>query len=568
MENPTIDTLINELDAAKHDWAKTGIGQRILILQGIKDSLIKVSDAWVKTAAQQKLIPAGSALKGEEWFSGPYALMTYCNAMITTLSGMQGKKYLNSIPLRLLENGQIAAKTVPHSIWDHLLLSGVKAEVWMQKGVNMANLAANTATAYDPSGQRQAKVALVLGAGNIAAIAPLDCLDKLFCQHQVVILKMNPVNEYLTEFLQIALKPLIDKNALRIVKGDAQLGEYLCNHPQIDEIHITGAGASHDAIVWGTGAQAVKNKKAARPVNRRRITSELGNVGPTIVVPGPWSKADLAFQAEHIASQKLHNSGFNCIACQMLILPKDWDKTEALMQNLKAVMAKTPPRQMYYPGAKGRMAEFASHSDTAQEFERGDAVACVVVPYEKGADDWYAENEVFAPAMSTYQIAENDPARYLQQAISFANQELHGTLGANIIIHPKTIKQIGKKQFEALIYELHYGCIGINAWSGLGFLLNQIPWGAFPGHTLDDVQSGIGFVHNTFMFDKAERSVITAPFRPFPRSLLSGELSLMPRPPWFVTNKKQHKIGKLLTELQHKPKWKKLPKIMFLALRG
>ncbi len=568
MKNSEIDSIIDEIDAAKQSWAQSETSDRIAILRDVKDCLLSVSDAWVKKAAQQKKIPAGSPLKGEEWFSGPYALMTYCNAMITTLSGMQGKDFLKSIPLRELANGQIAARVVPHSIWDRLLLSGVRADVWMQKDVNMDNLAEATATAYDaPAARRQGKVALVLGAGNIAAIAPLDCLHKLFGEHQVVILKMNPVNEYLAEFFQIALKPLIERDALRIVKGGADLGKYLCNHAKIDEIHITGAGDSHDAIVWGQGAEGVKNKQAGTPVNRRRITSELGNVGPTIVVPGPWSKADLRFQAEHIATQKLHNSGFNCIACQMLILPDLWDKTQTLISNIESVMATLAPREIYYPGAADRMAEFASRSDKAQSFARGDAPACVVVPYEKG-DDWFTNTEVFAPAMSTYRISESDPVAYLKAAIMFANQELHGSLGANIIIHPKTIKQIGKKKFEALIADLHYGCIGVNAWSGLGFLLNQVPWGAFPGHTLDDVQSGIGFVHNTFMFDKAERSVITAPFRPFPRNLLSGEFSLLPRPPWFVSNKKQHKIGKLLNELQHKPKWKTLPRIMLLALRG
>lgn len=69
----------------------------------------------------------------------------------------------------------------------------------------------------------------------------------------------------------------------------------------------------------------------------------------------------------------------------------------------------------------------------------------------------------------------------------------------------------------------------------MAFLLAPCPWGAFPGHTLDDIQSGRGKVHNSFMLEKTERTVIEAPFRPFPRSLWHGELTLMPLPPRFIT---------------------------------
>nr|WP_272211118.1 hypothetical protein [Marinicella sp. W31]MDC2877001.1 hypothetical protein [Marinicella sp. W31] len=147
-------------------------------------------------------------------------------------------------------------------------------------------------------------MALVLGAGNIASIAPLDCFQKLFLENQVVLLKLNPVNDYLITVLRTALKTLIDRNALRIVKGGGAEGAYLTGHSLVSELHITGSGSTHDAIVWGTGEEGTANKKAGTPKNTRRFTSELGAVCPTIIVPGPWSPADIAFQAEHIATQK------------------------------------------------------------------------------------------------------------------------------------------------------------------------------------------------------------------------------------------------------------------------
>jgi aldehyde dehydrogenase (NAD(P)+) len=565
----SLDADLSALRGGAGPWAQLPTANRVQILAGIKDRLMKVAPAWVAEAARQKQIPADSPLVGEEWISGPYAVMAACNHLMVTLSQMQGKAFLDHIPLRETATGQTVAKIVPHSIWDHLLLSGVSAEIWMQEGVTPANIREHTATAHDsPAAQRAGKVALVLGAGNIAAIAPLDCFQKLFSEHQVVMLKMNPVNDYLTPFLQDALKPLIEMDALRIVKGGAEVGQYLCNHAAVDEIHITGSGASHDAIVWGPGAEGARNKAAGTPKNTRRVTSELGAVCPTIVVPGPWSAADIAFQAGHIATQKLHNSGFNCVACQVLILPEGWSRTAALLAKVEQVMRAMPARGLYYPGAAGRMADFAKHGDNVLSFQRPGAEACLVAPISGAAQGWFENNEVFAPAFSTFAIPETDPERFLRGAIAYANDHLHGTLGANILIHPATIRAIGKTKFEAIIAELRYGTIAINAWTGLGFLMPQCPWGAFPGHTLADVQSGIGAVHNTYMFDKVERCIVRAPFRPFPRNLLSLSFTLLPKPPWFVTNRKQRKLGMLLTRFQHKPSFLRIPRIFLNALLG
>lgn len=560
------DVALNALMRAKDTWARTSVGDRIALLQQVKDNLMSVAEDWVKTATRKKQIPERSPLEGEEWTSGPYAVMSACNGLMLTLSQMEDKAFLRHLPTRTLTTGQTAVKVLPHSIWDHLLLSGVKAEVWMQDGVTAANLSDHAAVVYDiPPADRIGKVALILGAGNIASIAPLDVFQKLFLENQVVILKMNPVNDYLTEFLNIAFKPLIDVDALRIVKGDGAAGAYLTSHDAIEELHITGAGATHDAIVWGTGTEGEKNRAANTPKNDKKFTSELGAVCPTIVVPGPWSNADLKFQAEHIATQKLHNSGFNCVACQVLIMPRGWDKAATLLTNIEGVAQKSK-RGAYYPGANERMATFAGKAKNPKSVKRVASPALLINDVDDA--DWFRTNEVFAPAMSTHDMDAPNAETYLRNAVRYANEELYGTLGANILIHPKTIREIGKKRFEEIIADLHYGTIAINAWTGLAFLATACPWGAFPGHTQQDVQSGVGTVHNTFMLENTQRVIIQAPWAPFPRGLLSGQFTLLPRPPWFVTNKKQDKVGRLLTSFQYKPSWFKIPRIFLNALLG
>jgi acyl-CoA reductase-like NAD-dependent aldehyde dehydrogenase len=565
-----LDAAIGALVHCKQKWAQTSISQRIEILAEIKDRLQDVAADWVKTAASHKQIPQGSPLEGEEWLSGPYTVMAACNALMFTLSQMTDKEFLGGLPTRPVGDGQLAVRVLPHSIWDHLLLSGVKADVWMRPGVTSANLPEFSAAAYDiPESERQGSVSLVLGAGNIAAIAPLDCFQRLFTEHSVVLLKMNPVNDYLVDMLDKALEPLIEFGALRIVRGDTDVGEYLCNHPDVDDIHITGAGASHDAIVWGPGAQGIKNKQQGTLRNLKKVTSELGAVCPTIVVPGPWTRADIQFQAEQIATQKLHNSGFNCVACQMLILPEQWDQRDDFLAQVKRVIAAAPDRGLYYPDSNARIDEFlVQYPDAANLVDADASARRFVANIPKHDDQQHAEQtEIFAPILGVTDLSSVDAETYLRIAVAYCNDKLHGTLGANIVIHPKTKRALGEK-WESIMADLKYGCIAVNAWTGLGFLSVQTPWGAFPGHTPDDIQSGIGFVHNTYMFDRAERTVIEAPFRPFPRNLLHGSLTLLPKPPWFVTNKKADILGRLLTRFQHNPGFLKVPRIFLNALLG
>ena len=94
------------------------------------------------------------------------------------------------------------------------------------------------------------------------------------------------------------------------------------------------------------------------------------------------------------------------------------------------------------------------------------------------------------------------------------------------------------------------------------------PWGGYPGARLDDAQSGFGIVHNALLLDAPERSVVYGPFRPAPRFLLAGELSLSPKPPWFVTNRTARKTGQLLTRFAADPGWRHVPAIVASAMRG
>lgn len=552
-----LDRALAELSAAKQDWARTPDAERVRILGDIADRTMEVAEAWATTASRRKGLPAGSPYEAEEWLGGPSPVIQACRQLAAAIARMDGKAFLKDVPLRRLPNGQVAARVFPHTRWEKLVTAGLTADVWMLQGVTEAGLPAATASAYDvPPDERQGKVALVLGAGNVSAIPVLDCFQKLFCEHQVVLLKLNPVNDYLLDVFEPALRPLVERGALRIARGDAAVGAYLAEHSLVEEIHITGSAASHDAIVWGEGEEGARNKAAGTPRNRRPITSELGGVGPTIVVPGPWSGSDLVYQAELIATQKLNNSGFNCVATQMLVLPRDWPLADRLLGELARVVRSLPPRPAYYPDAEARMAAFCARGAEIETLPRPGSPALPVVELGEGERDYFETTEVFAPALSAIRIEGAGAEAFLEAAVDYCNDRLYGTLGANIVIHPKSIAEMGRDRFERHVARLRYGTIAINGWTGAGFGFVRPTWGAFPGHRLDDVQSGIGLVHNTFMFDRAERSVVEQPFR------------ARPRPAWFVTNRRAVPVARLITRYFHRPSLALLPALVWNALRG
>jgi aldehyde dehydrogenase (NAD(P)+) len=358
--------------------------------------------------------------------------------------------------------------------------------------------------------------------------------------------------------------PLIELGVLRILTGGAHAGGYLVRHPDVAHVHMTGSANTHDAIVWGLGPEALERKAEHRPLLDKPITSELGGVSPTIIVPGEWTDADLRFQAEHVATQRLHNGGYNCIAAQAVVLSASWPQKDRFLAELRDAMDRAPQRPAYYPGSNDRVADAVSAYPEAARL--GPGKGRVLVENLPQTETPLLRTEYFSPVLGVVELP-HEGSEFLQRAVDFANTELTGTLGANVIADPSTIKQLGIV-FDRAIERLRYGAIAVNAWTGLAFLVPRAAWGAFPGHTLDDVQSGIGVVHNAFLLDDVERTVLTGPFRPSPRSLAHGELVLSPKPPWFATNATAAETGRKLTEFYASGNPARLPGGFLSAFRG
>lgn len=571
VSSQSIDDAIADLQQNKKRWATMPVRARIAYLEDIRERIQHVSSDWVASAVDAKGIAHAPALSGEEWMSGPWAILRGVKQLIETLDNIASgtRKNVTDLPVCVAASGQTVVQVFPRTTFDRVLLNRVRAEIWMQPGVTPDTLRDHVASTYDQQRDKPVgSVGLVLGAGNISSIAPLDTLYKLFTDLSVVILKLNPINDYLGPYIEDIFAMLIRDGFVRVISGDAQIGAYLCNHPGIDTLHITGSSNTHDAIVFG----AKRHEGTTRQrINHKPITSELGGVSPVIVVPGPWTQSDIEFQARNIATQRLHNGGFNCVAAQIMVLPANWSKAKPLEDAVARAMSEAPDRPPYYPGTEQRKERFRLHyGDRIKSACKSLARDQLTIPLdteETNADQFVYHEEAFAPVLGIPHISYRDELDFLRKAIDFSNTRLTGTLGANILIHPKTLAKLGK-QFEAEIARLRYGCIAVNLWTGGGFLLTETSWGAYPGHTVDDVQSGIGTVHNTMMFDHPEKTVLYGPFHPFPDGILAGQFGLLPIPPWFVSHKSANKVAEQLFKFEARPSWLKIPGIVFHALKS
>ncbi|MEU2654533.1 aldehyde dehydrogenase family protein [Streptomyces sp. NPDC007325] len=558
-----IDQAVDDLVRGEAAWAACDRAKRRELLERMHAATAGHAEEWVRAAAAYKRLPEDSPLVGEEWITGPYPVLTSLGALTASIEALEeSRSPVDGYSFGRAPGGRVSVRVLPHSIWDQLLLNGFSAEVWMPPGVTEDEVRKRAGLALLRPAETRG-VGVVLGAGNITSIPILDVLYELYANNRVVALKLNPVTDGLLDVFSEVLAPLIELGAVRILTGGADVGTYLVNHPKVGHVHMTGSATTHDAIVFGTGTQGAARKKAGTPLLDKPVTSELGGVSPTIVIPGDWSEADLRYQAEHIATQKLHNGGYNCVASQVVVINSEWKQKDRFLTHLRQALSDAPARPAYYPGSDDRVKRAVDAYAGARRLAGGRVLLTDLDPADPGPA---LTTEYFGPVLAVLELP-GDIGQFLDEAIVTANERLTGTLGVNLIAHPRTVDSLGGA-LDRVIAELRYGTVALNAWTGVGYLTATATWGAYPGHTLDDVQSGIGVVHNALLLDGPERTVVHGPFHPAPRAILYGKATLSPKPPWFVTNHTAASTGRLLADFAAAPRWTALPKIFASALRG
>lgn len=555
-----IDEALAELVAHKDAWVLTDVPERIRILEELTRGILKVADRWISASLEAKGLSVSNMLGiAEEWalFATILRSLRLLRESLKDIQRYGRPRIANQLVTNA--NGQVVAKVFPRNQVEKLMFGGATGEVWMEPGLTQEETIRTQALPYQDK-NHGGKVVLVLGAGNVSVLPVVDVLHKLFIENRVVILKPNPVNAYLGRLIEEGFQALIDRGFMRVIYGGAETGSYLCSHPLVDELHITGTDKAYETIVFGRSIDGADRKSKIKPAITKRFTGELGNVSPVIIVPGPWREEDMRHQAEHLTTWLVVNAGFGCLTPRVIIQQEGWAHREALIEAIEQFLKRIETRKAYYPGAKERHMLFIKEHPEAHQFgdvshDRLPWTLITDVDQEK-PDDICFRREAFCSLCAETAIKATDTVDYLKRAVEFANNKLWGTLNATLIVHPKSlIDPMVAAEVEHAIENLRYGTVLINFFAYYSYYFMVTPWGAFPGSDIWDIQSGIGKTANTLMFERPQKSVVRAPFR-------------KPLDPLTVLSKHPDRFARKLAYFEASPNLWKVPGLFWTALRS
>lgn len=512
----TIDQYLRTLDDNKLKWARrVPLDKKIEMLQQAMESISKYKQEWVEQDLLARHIPYGHWSTAEsEW--QPSSALFACGLILDGLKLFSQSKELRQPLLKAHQDGDhVVIETFPRDKEEELRIPGYRGEIHLIEGTKVEELASYQARRYRDE-NFQGAVSLILGAGNVSTISITDIVHKLLVENEVVLYKSNPVLEYLGPLLEKIFEPFVKEGVLRVVIGGAKEGAYLVSHPLVDNIHMTGSDKTFEAIVFGSGEQGRRNKKLNKPINKRPVTAELGNVSPVIIIPGDWTENDFDEQADKLVSMFAGFNSYTCLTLRVIILPKGWNGSEKLMKLFSEKLRARQPAVNYYPGTDKTISDALSFYPKAQIFGDWDSkrqAYIIATGLDAAKDEAAFKREFWASFTSQTEIDGSTKDEYLNNAVEFANEKLWGTLSAVILVDPVTEKELEiKGSLKRAIHNLRYGTVAINSHAGMTFAMGN-PWGGYPGSTYDNIQSGNCFVSNKFMLDHIEKGFVYGPFR-------------------------------------------------------
>lgn len=540
----SLDRAVEAVTGRKEAWLEAGPGARAALLERCLQTTAEVAADWVDADVSHRQITGHSAVVGLEWLTGPAFVLRTMRLYARSMRDLERKGRPEPPgPVRLRRDGRLSIGVFPAGL-DRLLWRGNSSEVWLPAGTDPQALGEHLAEHYRNDTRRAGQVCAVLGAGNLSSLAPNDVLAALFVRNETAVLKLSPVLAYHRDLLTHAFAPLVDEGFVRIVTGGADVAGYLAHHPGVDRVMLTGSSSTYDALVYGTGPAGARRKAADEPLLNKPVLAELGSVTPVIVVPAAWSAAELQFHAENVASNLVINTGATCVTPRVLVTQRQWPLRERFLAALRNVLSRIPTRYPYYPGTVEKYDAFLQAHPAAERLGTPERDHLPwILQTDLVADDpdepAFVDDPFCGILSETPLDVPGSPESFLAEATRFCNERLFGNLNAVVIVRPTTRQDPhADAALERALAELRYGNVVVNAGPGLPYLAAVPPWGAYPGAARNQLLSGNGFVHNTYLFDDPEKSVTWAPFRP------------RPKPPWFVTHRHPVQTFRAVTDVE------------------
>lgn len=498
------------------------------LLDDARARLAASADRWVAAAIAQKLSEPSEAIAAEELASGPLAVARSLACWRRSLVALRAGR-LPAVPGSVRRDGDARfVPAMPSLPYDRPVFCSHRAEVEVDGDGPLQEV---------PAARRG--VALVLGAGNVTAIPIADLLTKLCGDGLPVVVKLHPLHAGLRELFASTFAAFGDAGC-SFVAGDGAFGGAMARDPRVTDVHLTGSRATFAAL-----AQA--NATRATPA---RLSAELGNVTPVVVVPGTWRDVELRDRADDVAAMLSNNGGFNCASARVLITARRWPQRESFLALLRARLTALPPRPAWHPGSAARYV--SAGGDLADDGR----LPCLLLECPDPDSMPHAfRDEVFAPLLVEHALDGVDLDVYLRSAAQFCATRLSGDLAA-VVLAPRAVLARDRAAIDRFCASLRYGTVALNVWAAVGFAWMATPWGAYRDPRGAPSQSGVGFVHDALWLRAPRRSFLRGPTLPWPT------------PPWWPGHRSPRAVMDRLLALTLAPSPWRCARVVASAIAG
>ncbi|MCT4580361.1 MAG: hypothetical protein N4A35_03005 [Flavobacteriales bacterium] len=379
-------------------------------------------------------------------------------------------------------------------------------------------------------------VIAIISSGSTSA--NLEILKAIFLENKAVIHKPHRLNEGIERIWKKVFKPINQAKVLSYCDVDEE--EQLIQLNDLHQIYFHGSENTATTI-----------KKHSNIT----VVAQTGGNNPVIIVPGikPWSLEEIQHQTNEIATVAKLNGGATCGRPQTIITCKKWKQRHLFLMELKkAITNTTPAAGTYYPSSLDSRQEFLAHINQTEvlhpEFGKYKYSDFIFTQTNSDEVDYSHQHEAFFQFLNetTLNTAPN-PEEFLEEAVMYCNENLHGDLGCMFIIDDAT-----KLRFEHVlnrsIEKIKYRNIAVNSILPL-LLLN--PYFSTSNHrteaALDQNFS------NIYGISQVEKSILVDQFMSIHHLLRTNKNAFF-------------KLALNVSNYVFKPSWRGLSKIISTSL--
>ncbi|MDG1482703.1 MAG: aldehyde dehydrogenase family protein [Myxococcota bacterium] len=517
--NKHLSDALMRLSRGRDGWVRTTVQERIDLLNVCLTGLELEAADWVASACRARRYPLGGPEEGEEWLTGPVALLRYIRLLIHALE-FGGEPLLPGSHQR--SDGQWVADVFPAEPRERTLMPGVSGEVWLEPGASIAQGGRYRAGAPD-----HGQICLVLGGGGVTSAAAIDALHQLFIEDRVVLLKLSPLDVSVGPFIARMFWKLIELNYFTVVFGGEDVGATLAASPAVDVVCLTGTAQTAAAL-----------SEAGVTVSYAAV----GGVNPVIVCPGSWSEDELDHQARQVATMITQGGGASCAAAQVLLMPSGWPQRAAFIDALESALSELPCRPPVSPRSEDAHRDLQLRYPQARQFGAGVGLPWMLIPDVPAHDgEPLLSTEYPVGVAGLVDVVAGSLEDFLAAAVRLCNTTLAGDVCATILVSGES-QGSNHSTIERAISALEYGTVGLNIWPGVAMGLGVSPWGS-PGSTL----------RNTFLLERVQKAVFRAPSH------------LRTTPIWFSDRPGIARMGPALASFTSAPRWRKVPRLLLAS---